>query len=98
MPSLSASLRPFDDFPFYLRMLYKNTFRMPTFNELYYLRSGNRVLRPESANEYNMGVTWQVHQWGIVRDMTITADGYFNQVKDKIVAFPTTYDWLMANY
>lgn len=98
MPSLSASLRPFDDFPFYLRMLYKNTFRMPTFNELYYLRSGNRVLRPESANEYNMGVTWQVHQWGIVRDMTITADGYFNQVKDKIVAFPTTYVWRMANY
>lgn len=98
MPSLSASLRPFGDLPFYLRMLYKNTFRMPTFNELYYLRSGNRALQPESANEYNMGITWQVQQWGILRDMILTADGYFNQVKDKIVAFPTTYVWRMANY
>lgn len=97
-PSLSVSLRPSDELPLYLRMLYKNTFRMPTFNELYYLRSGNRSLRPESANEYNMGITWQLSQWGVLRDLTITADGYFNQVKDKIVAFPTTYVWRMANY
>ena len=98
MPSISASLRPFDDIPLYLRVLYKNTFRMPTFNELYYLRSGNRSLRPESANEYNMGVTWQVPQWGVLTSLTVTADGYFNRVKDKIVAFPSTYVWRMANY
>lgn len=31
---------------------------MPTFNDLYYYRLGNRSLRPEKANEYNMGITW----------------------------------------
>ena len=25
-------------------------------------------------------------------------DGYYNDVTDKIVAFPTTYAWKMANY
>lgn len=28
----------------------------------------------------------------------MTVDGYYNDVTDKIVAFPTTYAWKMANY
>ena len=97
-PTLSASLRPLSDVPLYLRLMYKHTFRMPTFNDLYYFRSGNKELRPERAREYNIGVTWQAPQWGAVQSLTLTADGYFNNVTDKIVAFPTTYVWKMANY
>ena len=97
-PMLSASIHPFYDVPVYLRVMYKKGFRMPTFNELYYLRSGNRSLRPEYAHEYNVGVTWQAPQWGVLRSLTLTTDGYYNRVKDKIVAFPTTYVWRMANY
>ena len=29
--------------------------------------------------------------------VSITADGYYNRVEDKIVAFPTTYLWKMVN-
>lgn len=97
-PTLSASLRPFSDVPLYFRLMYKSTFRMPTFNDLYYFRSGNKDLRPERANEYNAGITWQAPQAGFLRDLTFIADAYFNDVKDKIVAFPTTYVWKMANY
>ena len=97
-PTLGASFRPFADDPFYLRMMYKHTFRMPTFNDLYYFRSGNRNLRPERAREYTIGATWQAPRAGVVEEFTITADGYFNNVTDKIVAFPTTYVWKMANY
>lgn len=97
-PTLSASVRPFTEVPLYLRMMYKQTFRMPTFNDLYYFRSGNKDLRPERAHEYNLGLTWQAPRWGVLHDLTLTADGYFNQVTDKIVAFPTTYVWKMANY
>ena len=97
-PTLSASLRPLADEPFYLRMMYKHTFRMPTFNDLYYFRSGNRDLRPERAREYTLGLTWQAPVAGILTDLMFTADGYFNNVTDKIVAFPTTYVWKMANY
>ena len=97
-PTLSASLRPLSDIPLYLRLMYKHTFRMPTFNDLYYFRSGNKDLRPERAREYNLGLTWQAPQWGALTSLTLTADGYFNNVTDKIVAFPTTYVWKMANY
>ena len=97
-PTLSASLRPFEDEHLYLRLMYKHTFRMPTFNDLYYHRSGNKHLRPEQAHEYNAGITWQAHPIGAIRNLHITLDGYFNDVTDKIVAFPSTYVWKMANY
>lgn len=97
-PTLSASFRPFTDESFYLRMMYKHTFRMPTFNDLYYFRSGNKDLRPERAREYTLGLTWQAPTTGRLTDLMMTVDGYFNNVTDKIVAFPTTYVWKMANY
>ena len=97
-PTLSASLRPFEDEHLFIRLLYKHTFRMPTFNDLYYHRSGNKYLRPEQAHEYNAGITWQARPAGVLRDLTLTLDGYFNDVTDKIVAFPSTYVWKMANY
>ena len=97
-PTLTASLRPFEGQPLYLRMMYKHTFRMPTFNDLYYFRSGNKDLRPERVREYNLGVTWQAPTTSWLSEFTLTADGYFNDVTDKIVAFPSTYVWKMANY
>lgn len=96
-PTLSASIHPFN-IPFYLRLMYKSTFRMPTFNELYYKATGNRELRPENAHEYTLGIAWQAPQAGCLESFSITTDGYFNNVTDKIVAFPTTYVWKMANY
>ncbi len=97
-PTLTASLHPFEGQPLYLRMMYKHTFRMPTFNDLYYFRSGNKDLRPERAHEYNLGITWQAPTSLWLSELTLTADGYFNNVTDKIVAFPSTYVWKMANY
>lgn len=97
-PTLSTSLRPFAEQPLYLRMMYKHTFRMPTFNDLYYSRSGNKELRPERAREYNLGLTWQAPTTPWLSDLTLTLDGYYNDVTDKIVAFPSTYVWKMANY
>lgn len=97
-PTLSTSLRPFADAPLYVRMMYKHTFRMPTFNDLYYFRSGNKDLRPERAREYNLGFTWQAPTTPWLSDLMLTLDGYYNNVTDKIVAFPSTYVWKMANY
>ncbi len=97
-PSLAVSLQPWRDHSFFLRLMYKSTFRMPTFNDLYYYRLGNRNLRPEKANEYNIGITWSKPVFSFLDYMSVTVDGYYNDVTDKIVAFPTTYAWKMANY
>lgn len=97
-PTFSASIRPLDFTSLYVRLMYKKTFRMPTFNDLYYSRSGNKALRPERAHEYNVGVTWQAPKMEFVEELNLMADAYFNDVTDKIVAFPSTYVWKMANY
>lgn len=98
-PSLSLSYRPWSGEALYFRALYKNTFRVPTFNELYYRRSGNTALRPEDATEYNVGVTWSARPFvSWLGNLSLTVDTYYNKVKDKIVAFPSVYVWRMANY
>lgn len=97
-PSLSVSIQPWSGELLFLRLMYKSTFRLPTFNDLYYYRMGNRNLRPEKANEYNIGITWNKNELPLFDYVSVTLDGYYNDVTDKIVAFPTTYAWKMANY
>lgn len=73
---------------------------MPTFNELYYTDIGNATLSPETAIQYNLGVVYGKStgpSWfGGVR---IQADGYFNTVHDKIIAYPKgqQFRWTMLN-
>ena len=97
-PSLSLNFRVLPDEALYVRALVKQTFRMPTFNDLYYLQIGNTSLRPENANEYGLGLTWNSRRWGIMKYVALTVDGYYNDVTDKIVAFPSTYVWKMVNF
>ena len=97
-PSVSASYRLLSDESLFLRVMYKNTYRMPTFNDLYYLRMGNTGLRPEIAKELNAGITWSGQPMKWLKYVTMTVDGYVNHVTDKIVAFPSTYVWKMANF
>lgn len=99
-PSLSVSVKPLGSESFMLRASFKDSYRVPTFADLYYLRHGNMALRPERATQYNIGFTW----WGDgVRRGTrgsavVTADFYYNNVRDKIVALPTMYIWRMMNF
>ena len=97
-PSLSLNFRILPDEALYIRALMKQTFRMPTFNDLYYLQIGNTSLRPENANEYGVGMTWNSRPWGIMKYVALTIDTYYNSVIDKIVAFPSTYVWKMVNF
>ena len=80
---------------FRLRASYKDGFRMPTFNDLYYARVGNVNLKPETASQFNLGMTFTgSYDWG---SADITADAYYNFIKDKIVAVPTMFIWKMRN-
>ena len=97
-PSLSLSYRPWRERLFFLRAMYKDCFRVPTFNDLYYYRSGNKNLRPEKAREYNLGITYGGSPLPFIDYLSVTLDAYYNRVTDKIVAFPSTYVWSMQNY
>lgn len=96
-PALSVSYRLLPGHQLFVRAMWKHTFRVPTFNDLYYRRLGNIHLRPELAREYGVGLAWNTRHRAM-RYLAVTVDGYYNKVKDKIVAFPSTYVWRMANY
>ncbi len=98
-PALSLSWKLFQHIPIRVRMFYKNIFRIPTFNDLYYTYVGNTNLRPEFAKQYNAGVTWQQNTTGIIQAIELTTDAYRNIVTDKIVAVPrqNLFQWSMQN-
>ena len=83
-----------------LRAYAKKSFRMPTFNDLYYTDMGNALLTPESALQYDAGFTLSKHYAsGLLSHLQLQADAYYNTVHDKIVAYPKgqQFRWTMLN-
>lgn len=99
-PYLSISVKPFAGKDFRVRVFYKNIFRLPSFNDLYYSQAGNRNLKPEKTNQYNLGMTYSHTFAPWFPLLSLTLDGYHNDVTDKIVAFPNkdTFSWTILNY
>jgi len=99
-PYISASFMPLNDLDLRLRVFYKNSFRLPTFNDLYYPIVGVRQLLPEDANQFNAGVTFSSTPGDAVPLLTLSADVYHNRIKNKIVAYPTgnLHQWTMMNF
>jgi outer membrane cobalamin receptor len=96
-PSVSLAWRPLAESSWRLRAGYKDIFRVPTFNDLYYLVIGNSQLKPETTRQWNVGTTWSGHQSSAVPFVQLTVDGYYNRVNDKIIAIPTMFVWRMSN-
>ena len=97
-PSVGVVVAPLGNDMLNLRASVKDACRVPTFADLYYLRLGNVGLKPEKATQCNIGVTLYLSGSGFFRNFTFTADGYYNNVRDKIVALPTMYIWRMMNF
>jgi len=96
-PSVSLSYRIASSEMIYVRAMWKEIFRMPTFNELYYYHIGSTSLTPERTSQMNIGITWQSRKMGRFTANT-TTDIYINKVKDKIVAIPfNMFIWRMTN-
>ncbi len=78
-------------------LFYKNIFRMPTFNELYYRRVGSRDLQPENTSQisFTNNYTKKFKSLRLSTELSL----YYNDVTDKIVAIPKNiYLWSMINY
>lgn len=66
-------------------------FRIPTFNDLYWVTGGNPDLKPETSyqaelnNEFTLG------------DLTLTLTGYYSQIEDMLRWVPTSALWSPEN-
>ena len=99
-PTLTMAFQPFNTSDFSIRAFYKKIFRLPTLNELYYTFIGNTSLKPEYTYQYNVGATYQKSfkgKW--LEHIALQADGYYNEVRNKISAIPTNnfFRWSMVN-
>ena len=84
-----------------LRYFFKENYRVPNFNELYYFTVG-RDLQPEKARQHNVGVSYSnshIMNGTYFWDNGISVDGYYNRVSDKIIAVPmqNMFLWSMQN-
>ena len=76
----------------------KRSYRMPSFNDLYYTLVGNSALEPEDAWQYDLALTATgalAGKWNLI----LRLDAYRNEVSNKIIAVPTVnqFRWTMYN-
>lgn len=100
-PAVAASWQPFWFKGFRLRGFYKDIFRLPTFNDIYYTdyASINNInLKPEYARQADLGFTFlkNINPRLLVSMQT---DAYYNHIKNKIIAMPSAnlFRWRMVN-
>ncbi|HEY8930306.1 MAG TPA: TonB-dependent receptor [Mucilaginibacter sp.] len=99
-PALLLSWQPLENSPIRIRGFYKSIFRLPTFNDLYFTFIGNALLRPEFTKQYDLGFTYsKTRSQQTLAYYAVQIDGYYNQVRDKIVAIPgqNLDRWTMYN-
>ncbi|HLK27248.1 MAG TPA: TonB-dependent receptor [Puia sp.] len=100
-PTVAASYKTSAESPFLFRAFYKNIFRLPTFNDLYYTYNSNvnPKLQPEYSKQYNAGITYSKNFNATIQQLSISADAYYNTVKNKIIGVPSQnlFVWTMMN-
>lgn len=99
-PALLLSYRPFDKKQFRIDAFYKQSFRMPTFNDLYYADVGNSKLLPEDATQYHLSFNYTTNwEHRYLQGIDVSLQTYCNLIKNKIVAYPKgqQFRWTMLN-
>lgn len=99
-PAVFLNGYPLKNKDFSVRLFYKQSFRMPTFNDLYYADMGNSKLSPERVTQYNIGILYDHNSTtSFISSTRLSCDVYYNKVKDKIVAYPKgqQFRWTMLN-
>ena len=96
-PGIFFSLRPYPAIDLCINAFYKQSYRYPTFNDLYYTDLGNADLRPELARQHSIEVAYRVSKKVYQIDASLSY--YYNRVTDKIIAYPKgqQFRWTMLN-
>ncbi len=51
----------------------------------------------KKTRQWNVGTTWAGRMGRVADYVSLSVDGYYNEVDDKIVAVPTMFVWKMSN-
>ena len=96
-PGIFVSFRPYPKIDLSINAFYKQSYRYPTFNDLYYTDLGNADLRPELARQHSVELAYRVADKKY--NMSFSASYYYNRVTDKIIAYPKgqQFRWTMLN-
>ena len=96
-PGVFASFRPYPKIDLSLNAFYKQSYRYPTFNDLYYTDLGNANLRPELARQHSVEIAYRKATKHY--DINLSASYYYNRITDKIIAYPKgqQFRWTMLN-
>ena len=101
-PAVFLSYRPSQVVDLRFNAFYKQSYRYPTFNDLYYTDMGNAYLKPELAKQHSVGLSF-VQPFRIANlrgsEFRLNADYYYNRISDKIIAYPKgqQFRWTMLN-
>jgi outer membrane cobalamin receptor len=98
--TLAMEFLPIKDKSLLLSLLYQNTFRLPTFNELYYNSLNNRNLNPEKVRQYAFSALWSKYISKHLPYLSVHINLYYNRIDDKIIAIPTQnlFVWSIVNF
>ena len=96
-PGIFFSLRPYPAIDLSINAFYKQSYRYPTFNDLYYTDLGNANLRPELARQHSVEIAYRKATQKY--ELNFGASYYYNRVTDKIIAYPKgqQFRWTMLN-
>ncbi len=82
----------------YAKIFYKSSFRMPSFNDLYYNNIGNEELEPEQSDQINIAFS-SIFKLGFLEKVGVNINSFYGVLNNKIVAVPTQnlFIWSMQN-
>ena len=95
MPSVSLFVRPISWLE--VDAFAKRTYRLPSFNDLYYSLMGNSALLPETAAQVGADIRISARTGALEWQARLSP--YYNHIDQKIVAIPTAsqFRWTMLN-
>ena len=104
-PALFLSFRPYPKIDLSINAFYKQSYRYPTFNDLYYTDLGNASLRPELARQRSIEIAYRISRKPLAGsrqtgyEIAASASYYNNRITDKIIAYPKgqQFRWTMLN-
>ena len=84
-PKLGVNIVPVRALPLRIRASYAQSFRAPTFNELYWIPGGNPTLRPERSTALDGGLIVKLPLEG---DLRLEAGFFSGETQDRILWLP----------